>query len=364
MTDVAIFLTDLQGGGAERVMLNLANGFAAQGFDVELVLVNLEGPYLAQVSDRVKVFHLGKAKLLASLPALVTYLKQKRPKVLLSALEDTNIIALWAQKISRIPMRVVLTVHNNLSEESKNSAQLKRQLVPHLIPWIYPGADSVVAVSKGVAEDLVSRGLPKEKITVIYNPLVNPNLIQKAQASVEHLWLKPGSVPVILGVGRLNRQKDFPTLIRAFALVKKQISARLMILGEGEELANLQALVDELCLSEQVCFPGFVNNPYAYMAKASVCVLSSAWEGFGNVLVEAMALGVPVVSTDCKSGPAEILENGKYGPLVGVKDIQGMAEAMMKVLKTPLRSDLLQERSREFSSEKSISEYLQVLGLK
>ena len=365
MTDIAFFLMDLSGGGAEKAMLNLACGFAEQGLDVDLVLVQAEGPYLSQISPKVRTVKLESRRLLMSLPALVRYLKQECPVVLISTLEDTNMVALWAKRLAGVSTRVVVTVQNNLSREAQNGTRLKQKLTPYfLVPWFYPWADEIVAASRGVAEDLAQiSGLPLEQIEVIYNPIVTPEFLKKIDENLNHPWFLPNQPPVILGVGRLEKQKDFPTLIRAFALVRQQYPARLMILGEGKERSNLEALVQQLNLAEDVIFPGFVANPYAYMVRASIFVLSSTFEGFGNVLAEAMAAGVPVVSTDCESGPAEILENGRYGKLVTVGDIDSMAEAIINTLRNPPNLETLRQRGREFSLEKILAQYKQVLHL-
>jgi glycosyltransferase involved in cell wall biosynthesis len=174
-----------------------------------------------------------------------------------------------------------------------------------------------------------------EKIKVIYNPVITPELFAKAEEPLDHPWFRPGEPPVVLGVGRLTQAKDFPTLIRAFALVRKERPARLMILGEGEERPKLEALVRELGLEEDVALPGFVGNPYKYIARAGVFVLSSAWEGLPTTLVEALALGTPVVSTNCKSGPEEILEEGRWGRLVPVGNIEELAKAIGESLSMP-----------------------------
>jgi glycosyltransferase involved in cell wall biosynthesis len=364
MTDLAIFLMDLDGGGAERVMINLARGFSEQGLKVDLVLVKAEGPYLYQLPPNVRVVKLESSRLILSLPALARYLKQEQPPVLISALEDTNMVALWARKLAGVSTKVVVTVHNHLSREAKNATTLKRRLTPQFVKWFYPRADTIVAVSQGVAENLVDIGLPSQKIKAIYNPIVTPELSEKLQQSIAHPWFLPGQPPVILGVGRLEKQKDFPTLIHAFARVRQQHQVRLMILGEGSERSHLESLVQELGLTEDVFFGGFVANPYAYMAQATVLVLSSAWEGFGNVLVEAMAAGTPVVSTDCESGPAEILANGQYGKLVAVGDSEGMAKAIAQSLEEAPDSKLLQERADKFSLEKALAQYQQLLPIK
>ena len=361
MLSVAIFLPALDGGGAERVMLNLARGFVAQGIKVDLVLVRAAGPYLSQVPSQVRVVSLGNRRLLLSIPALVRYLRREQPVAMLCGQEDVNIVALWARRLTRVSTQVAVIVHNNLSRDSRNATQLKRQLTPYLVRWFYPWANAIVTVSRGVAEDLVRIGLPLNCIKVIYNPVVTPDLFKKGEESVEHPWFLPSQPPVILGVGRLEKQKDFPTLIRAFAQVQQQRPVRLIIFGEGPERSDLEALVQEMGLTADVAFPGFVANPYAYMAQSAVCVLSSAWEGFGNVLVEAMATGTPVVSTDCESGPAEILANGQYGKLVGVGDIKGMAQAIVETLKQPPNSVALQQRAMDFSLEKALAQYLKVL---
>lgn len=361
MFNIAIFLPGLYGGGAERVMLNLAQGFIEQGLKVDLVLLKAEGPYLSQVPAKVRVVSLGNRRLLLSLPALVRYLRQEEPVAMLCGQDDINVVALWTRRLARVSTRMVVSVHNNLSQESQNVNSLKRRLSPYLVRWFYPGADAIVAVSRGVAEDLARIGLPLERVQVIYNPVVTSKLFNKVKEPLEHPWFLANQPPVILAVGRLNKQKDFPTLVRAFAQVQQQKLVRLMILGEGPERFHLEALVKEMGLTEDVCLPGFVANPYTYMAKAAVCVLSSAWEGFGNVLVEAMFTGTPVVSTDCQSGPAEILANGKYGKLVAVGDIKGMAEAIASTLAESQDSIALQQRAIEFSLSKALAQYIKVL---
>lgn len=361
MFSVAIFLPGLDGGGAERVMLNLARGFVEQGIKVDLVLVRAEGPYLSQVPSQVRVVSLGNRRLLLSIPTLMRYLQREQPVAMLCGQEDVNIVALWARLLTGVSTRIAVIVHNNLSRDAHNATQLKRRLTPYLVRWFYPWADATVTVSKGVAEDLAQIGLPLDGIEVIYNPVVTPDLFKKAQEPVEHTWFLPGQPPVILGVGRLEKQKDFPTLIRAFGQVRQQHPVRLIVLGEGPERSHLEALVQEMDLMEDVAFPGFVANPYAYMAQSALCVLSSAWEGFGNVLVEAMATGTPVVSTNCESGPAEILANGQYGKLVAVGDIKGMVEAIIETLNEPPDSVALQQRSMEFSLERALSQYVKVL---
>ncbi|MDK2887525.1 MAG: hypothetical protein PWP72_403 [Thermoanaerobacter sp.] len=359
---IALFLPSLRGGGAERVMVNLARRFVERGLKIDLVLSKAEGPYLSQIPPEVRVVDLGARRVLLSLPALVRYLRRERPAALLSALDHANIVALWARKLSALRCRMVVSVHSIVSRAADNAPAARGRLMPYFIRWFYPWADGVVAVSQGVAEDLArTTGLPRERIQVIYNPIVTPELLDKAREPLDHPWFAPGQPPVILSAGRLTAAKDFPTLIRAFATVRTGRLVRLMVLGEGEERSKLEALVHELGLEDDVSLPGFVDNPYAYMARAAVFVLSSAWEGFGNVLVEAMAVGTPVVSTDCQSGPAEILEGGKWGRLVPVGNAEMLAHAIISTLNTSFDSNSLINRAQMFELSSIAERYLEVL---
>ena len=361
MSKLAIFLTYLRGGGVERVILNLARGFVEQGLSVDLVLVREEGEFLSLVPPEVRIVNLNGKRLISSIPALVRYLQQNKPVALLSAMQDINLVALWSRRLAGVSTRVVVSVHNTVSQESQNSAQLKRRFAPYLARLFYPWADAIVTVSQGSAEDLVRLGLSSERIRVIYNPVVTPEVFEKVAEPIDHPWFEPGSPPVILGVGRLAKQKDFPTLIRAFAQVRQHRPARLMILGEGQERPEIEALVQELGIGKDVDLPGFVANPYAYMASSAVFVLSSLFEGLPTVLIEAIAGGTKVVSTDCKSGPAEILSNGQYGKLVSVGDFNGIAEAILSSLEEPPNPEVLQRRAADFSLDKAVAQYRQVL---
>lgn len=329
---LAIFLPGLYDGGAERTLLNLAEGIATRGYPVDLVLARAEGPYMAEIPASVRVIDLKAARVMTCLPALVHYLRSERPVALLSTLY-ANITAVWARRIVGFPQRVVLNEQNNLTSVSNGEKDLRWKLYPELAKWFYPWADGVTAVSKGVADDLSQAiKLSSSHIQVIYNPIVTPELQKKSKAFFDHPWFRTGEPPVILGVGRLTAQKAFNILIEAFARVRKSQSARLLILGEGEERPMLEALIRRLGLEQDIELPGFVSNPYPYMAHAALFVLSSRWEGLPTVLVEAMSLRTPVIATDCPSGPQEILRNGKYGQLVPVDDADALAMAIQNFL--------------------------------
>ena len=225
-----------------------------------------------------------------------------------------------------------------------------------------------MTASEGVARDLEQHTqIPMQQMTVIHNPVVTPDFTQKAQEEITHPWFEKGQPPVLLGVGRIVKQKNFATLVQAFARVRQHHPARLMILGdvdprEPEVKPGLEALIQKFGLQDDVLFLGFVENPYAYMAKANVFVLSSIYEGFGNVVAEAIATGTPVVSTDCESGPAEILNQGQYGELVPVGDYEAMANAIMATLKQPTDSQILKVRSQAFTIDCIVHQYLDVLN--
>jgi len=357
---IAFFLPTLHGGGAERVVVNLLKGMLSQNIPLDLVLATAEGPYLNQVPDGVRVINLAAGRVIKAILPLSKYLRQNQPLALLSHLNHANVVALLAGKLARTETRLVVVEHNTMS--SDKSKLIRAKLVPPLMKWLYPSADAIVGVSTGVSRDLeLQLGLPEGKVTTIYNSVVDDELIAKSKAELNHPWFQYGGVPVFLAVGRLTQQKDFSTLLEAFALLRKQKHARMIILGEGECRSELEAAIACLGISEDVSLPGFVENPYAYLSRASAFILSSLWEGLPTVLIEAMACGCPVIATDCPSGPDEILEAGKYGHLVPVGDAVAMSEAMLQVLDASINQDFLLQRGMFFSTDKSISEFMALL---
>jgi glycosyltransferase involved in cell wall biosynthesis len=358
---LAIFIPSMRGHGAERTMLNLAQGVAERGYAVDLVLARAEGPLLAEVPESVRVVDLRASRVLASLPALVRYLRHERPHSMLSIMYHANIIALWARRLAGAPTRVVISERNTLSCSVQHASSRRGRLMPHLIRRFYPLADGIVAVSKGVADDLAQvTGIPREHIQVIYNPVVTPELQEKAQAPLEHPWFAPGEPQVLLAVGRLTEQKDFPTLIHAFAQVRQAHMTRLLILGEGEERPALEALVRQLGLEQDISFPGWVENPYPHMVEASLFVLSSKWEGLPGVLIEALYCGAQLIATDCPSGSREILKDGQYGQLVPVGDVVALALAIETALAGKMPRPP-RESWRPFEPETVVNQYINVL---
>ncbi|HEY9852605.1 MAG TPA: glycosyltransferase [Leptolyngbyaceae cyanobacterium] len=367
---VSFLLPNLNWGGVQRSVVNLAGSLVKQGLNVDLVVQRLAGAFLEEVPSEIRIVDMGSPRLRSSISWVWRYLQQEQPIALISNTHYNDEIALLARRFSGVSTKVVVQVHNDISAQQRPSIKTPLAffgLAPYradsLVRLFYPWADEIVAVSDGVAEKIADvSGIPPERIRVIYNPVITPELLEKAKAPIEHPWFATGEPPVVLGVGRLVAQKDFPTLIRAFADVRKLQKARLMILGSGSDRPQIESLVQELGLEEDVAIPGYVENPYAYMARSAVFVLSSVWEGLPTVLIEAMAVGTAVVSTDCKSGPAEILDGGKYGPLVPVGDSKAMADAILEVINGKQRK-IDSVWLQPFSLEYVTKQYLELLDI-
>ncbi len=354
---IAFYLPSLRGGGAEKVMLNLATEFANRGYTIDMVLVQDRGEYLDDVPDSVNIVDLNTKRFLAALPSLARYLQREQPDAMLSTIDTANITAILAKRASRVSTRIVIRISNMLSTKEANG-ELKHRLVHRTAKYVYPYADEIVVVSDGVGEDILKMtDASPEQITTIYNPSVTEELLNKRDEPVDHPWFSEDQdIPVILGVGELTEQKDFETLIRSFNRIIEQQKARLVILGEGPKRKDLETLIEELGLAEFISMPGFVDNPYAYMSKTEVFVLCSQWEGCPNVLIEAMACGAAVVSTDCPSGPKEILDGGAHGLLVSVGDEKQMSRSITYLISE--QDKYLQEYSQSnFSIENITNRY-------
>jgi glycosyltransferase involved in cell wall biosynthesis len=363
---LAILVAFSGAGGVEAGILNLLPAFLDAGVAVDLLGIFKKGSPKRLKLDHpgLRIVDLGVRHTHLILPALVRYLRNDPPAVLLVAKDRAIRMAVLARALSGAKTCLVGQLNTHLSAALAGKPALQRWWRTVPMRWFYPHVDRVVAVSEGVAEDTRRlTGLPLDRIPVIRNPVIGPGLYEKSRLSVDHPWLVNPEVPVILGAGRLTRQKDFATLIRAFALARARRDCRLMILGSGPERDDLERLAAELGLAQDVAFTGHVDNPFAYMAKAALFVLSSRWEGSGNVLTEAMALGIPVVSTDCPSGPAEMLAGGRFGPLVPVGDAEALADAMLHALDHHPDPSALQDAVAEYTVARSAERYLEVLGL-
>ena len=344
-------------------MCNLVYQFAACGLAVDLVLAEKKGPYLRDVPSAVRIVDLKARRTIASIPKLIKYLRSADPHCLISALSHANIIAILSHMLARSPAKLIVTEHVSLKERQLHTKSTRELVLPLLIPIFYRAADRIIAVSIGVASQLAEFGLRRDKIAVIYNPIVNEKLFRAAEEVVNDSWFSAEAPPVIVAAGRLVKQKDFQTLIRAFAFVRSTRAVRLLILGEGPDRPQLLELVQLLGVADDVRLPGFVDNPYKYMRHGKTFVLSSLFEGFPTVLVEAMACGTPIISTDCPSGPAEVLENGRWGRLVPVGDAGSLAQAIHDELDSVSPHPDVRSRAAMFGAEDKTNEYLKVIGL-
>jgi glycosyltransferase involved in cell wall biosynthesis len=360
MGKVVLFLPSLDGGGAERVFVELANAFSSLGVPVDLALARASGPYLSELAPTVRVVDFGCPGVLRSLPRLVRHLRTERPEAMLSALEHANFAAVLARQFARGETRCIVSTRSVLSMLKHETGTLSAWRVIGASRLAYPFADAVIANSAGVAADLARfMGVPRARIHVIYNPLSLESIELRSREAPAGAGFD-AEHPLILSVGRLSGLKDFPTLLRAFALVRRTHSCRLAILGEGPDRQRLEALAHRLGLGGELLLPGFVANPFGWMRRAALFVSSSISEGCPNALMQALACGTRVVSTDCLGGSREILEDGKWGRLVPVGDAAAMARAITATLDAADEPDV-RRRAADFSLERIARRYLEVL---
>lgn len=367
MRRVVFHSASLRGGGAERVLVLMANEFAARGQDVTLFTWNAEGPNAALLSGRVRLVDLampmqgggyGKLATLRGLFRSVGVIRELRPDAVYSGPEFANLLMVFILALAGSRAQFFPTVH---AASALRPSGLGAHLAIALSRLVAARATSAIGVSDGVGRDLVARGFPVAKVVTINNPLPP---MQQANAA-DQPWRAEldamGNGPVIGTAGRLIGVKDHVTLLRAFARLSARRQARLVIFGEGPLRGELEELAAGLGIGRQVLFPGYINDPAACYAALDLFVLTSTTEGFGNVLVEAMASGVPVVSTDAPHGPREIMQDGALGPLVPVGDDAALAEAMDRLLDKPTDPALLRRRAADFEVDKIGDRYFALL---
>lgn len=344
------------------MILNLAEGLLSLGCQVELLCIRQDSPHLKHLSSGIRVIPLGVRHALQAVMPLADYLRKNRPDGLIAAKDRAGKAAVLARLLSGVQTRLAIRIGTTVSAAIKDRPFYQKWLWYLPMRMFYGRADRIIAVSQGVAQDICSiTGLSSKKVIAAPNPVIHTRMYELAQEKTGHAWLDTPDSPVILGIGRLTRQKDFHTLIRSFALIQAQIPSRLVILGRGKDEASLKILAQDLNVQERVLFAGWSSNPYAFMNKASLFVLSSRWEGSPNVLTEAMALGVPCVATDCPSGPSELLVKGLRRHLVPVEDHEAMARAMLDTLQNPPDAQRLKEAVRPYEMQNSARQYLHAL---
>ena len=363
-TRIAIFVSTSGHSGVDRAMQHLIPSLARRGYHVDLLKVRRHGPNLAEVPERVRVIDLGSRHTYTCLPAIVRYLRRQRPVVILSDKDRVNRTALLARALSGVPTRMVLRCGTTVSIDLAHRGAFERWLQRTSMGRLYPFADRVIVPSRGVADDMAAyTGLARALISVVPSPVVPDVLLQRKLPKPAHPWFADSGPPVVLAVGELCTRKGYSTLLRAFALLHAERPCRLLILGRGKLRDKLGRQARELGLGQAVEFAGFQPNPFDYMAHADLFAFSSRWEGMPFVLVEALAMGTPVVATDCPSGPREITADGRIGQLVPVDDHQAMATAMAEVLENPPDPARLREAALPYTIDNSTDSYLRALGL-
>lgn len=355
---VAIFIPSFGDGGAERMLVNLASALSARGVSVDFLTRSREAPYVDSLAPAARLIETSRGGAFAEQLQLRQYLRSERPDVVLCGKDRAGLSMQLARRLSGVPLRIVMRPGTSYSARFSELRPFSRWRARARVRRVYQRADAVVGNSAEVVADVAAAaGLPASRMHLIRNPVVTPQLLSQAGAPLDHPWFASDQPPVILGVGRLGQVKGFDVLLDAFARVRAQRPARLMILGEGRLRGELEAQASRLGVAEDVALPGFDANPYRYLARAALFVLSSRREGSPNALTEALALGVPVVATDCPAGPREVLRGGEVAPLVPVDDAEAMAAAMLATLDAPGGADRRREAVQEYSAATCAERY-------
>ena len=359
---IAIFIPSVHGGGAERAMIVFARELVRKGYRVDLVVTKFEGFLQEVVPDGVRVVDLDRPKTMAALPRLVRYLKEHQPRALYSTIMNANVVAALAARMAKVQTRVIIRESNAPVSSPKNT--LFRWVTYKAAPFAYRMSQGIIAVSEGVAEELSAMDHTlSEKVQVIPTPVISEEVLAQAEEPVDHPWFAHKEKPVVLSAGRLEGHKGFSVLLKAFKRMRARVDARLVVLGDGSRRHQLLQEVERLGLGRDVAFLGFKRNPFAFMKRADLFVLASEYEGLPNVIVQAMALGAPIVSTDCKTGPSEILCNGKYGRLVPVGDEVALAQAMQETLQEPRGEEASRYALARYGAAEAARGYLSMVGL-
>lgn len=362
---IAIFAATSGHSGVDRIIRNLSPELTRRGIEVDILKVDRHGPEIFSPDGTgTRVFRLGCKHASTALIPVMRYLRQERPDALLSDKDRVNRTALRACRLARVPTRRIVRLGTTVSVNLASKRRLERWAQAFSIRHFYRHADAVIVPSQGVKRDLVKTyGLSPELIHVISNPVVTTQIDSMAREDAALPWPDTASTPLIIGVGEHSERKDFATLVRAFAAIRQERPCRLLLVGEGRETPALRRLGKKLGLQRDIAFTGFVENPYPYIAQSDVLALTSQWEGMGIVLAEALALGVQVVSTDCPSGPREVLQNGRAGYLAAVGDVAGVAQGLRHALDHPVPRECLLAAAEPYHVGHSANDYIQAFGL-
>ena len=361
---IAFFLATSGHSGVDRVMKNLIYTVSDFGIIVDVLQIRNHGPYLGDAPKNIRIVDLGVSHVNSALFPLIHYLRTWKPVALLCDKDKVNRLALWAARLAKSRCKVTVRTGTTVSKDLATRSRFQRTLQRFSMHNFYPWAHAIIVPSIGAADDLAHYAdLDRNIILAIPSPVITGQLKNSATAAIDHPWFLNKTTPIILGVGELCERKDFTTLIDAFHIVQKHIQCRLVIFGEGRRRQMLLNQISKLGLEGKVSLPGFVQNPYPYMSRADVFVLSSKIEGSPVVLMEAIGLGVPSVSTDCPSGPREILQDGKIGRLAPVGNPKALANAIMDTLSDPIPAETIRQASTPYTAESSAKKYLEAMGV-
>ncbi|WP_019422649.1 glycosyltransferase [Paenibacillus sp. OSY-SE] len=357
MKKKVLFITpNLHGGGAERVVVNLLKHIDRDRISPCFMTLSLHGPFVSHLPEDIAVTDLGISQVRYSVIKLVNEINRIQPDVIMSTLMHLNIALLAIKPFLKGNPKIIVREANMPSQELKRRGKLHRLLYK----WYYPRADQIIALSNDMKNDILQSNeqIQSQQVTIIHNPVVLHEIRKNAQEQVNHRWLSDKKMPVILNVGRLEEQKDHITLLHSFAIVHQRMDCRMIILGTGSQYERLNALAQQLNIREHIDFAGFVENPYMYMRQSDLFILSSKYEGLPNVLLEAMGLGLPIVSTNC-AGVPDVLEEGTYGKVVPIGDAEQLADGIYAKLTSPDPSDFMKLRTHaeKFDIERIVDQY-------
>lgn len=362
---IAVYCGPFDGGSTAKIAARLANGFAARGVPTDLLVSDWNDPIAEPTDAGVRVATMGAMGVLTRVPAMALYLHRERPRAVLTHRIREDVFTLKAARLAGTGTPVFVTVHGRMSVKLDHIAGLKgRRRWAELRRW-YPRNRAIVAISHDTADDLRQLLGADAPIATIPNPIVTPEMIAQAQAPAEHPWLAEPkarrAVPVLVFAGRLELEKDLPTLLHAFARLLERRDARLLIVGDGRLRPEIERERARLGLDERVAMPGWAANPYPSLRLADLVVLSSFWDALPTVLIESLALGTPVVSTECGAGPREILDGGRYGLLVPPRDPEALAQAMAQTLADPLPAEILRAGGARYEAQRNADLYLKLM---
>jgi len=362
---LAVYCGPFDGGSTAKIAARLANGFVARGFPTDLLITAAPDPIPEATDREVRLVQMGRMTPWSRVPAMAFYLRSRRPAAILTHRIREDVFTLKAARLARTRTPVFVTVHGRMSVKLDHLKGLKGRRRRAEFQRYYRRNQGIIAISEDTAQDLRTLLGAAAPVTTIPNPIVTPEMLALAQAPIDHPWFRDEraqrDIPVLVFAGRLEYEKDLPTLLDAFARLRQQRDCRLLIIGDGRLRPEIEAARAALGLTEAVDMPGWASNPYPFLQRANLVVLSSFWDALPTVLIEALALGTPVVSTECGAGPREILQHGRLGLLVPPRDPPALAAALAATLADPLPAATLRQGSERYEAQRNADLYLRLM---